>query len=65
MNAGKKVSPEQKSQNQERKQPAMPPGKRKRRSVLKRLREKQAEIAARSGQPAPEQEKDDMERNRK
>ena len=42
----------------------MPPGKRKRRSVLKRLREKQAEIAARSGQPAPEQEKDDMERNR-
>lgn len=46
-------------------QPATAPVKGKRRSVLKRLREKQAEIAARSGQQAPEQGKDDMERNRK
>ena len=39
------------------------PGKRV--SVLKRLREKQAEVAARYGRQAPEQVKDDMERNRK
>ena len=37
----------------------------KRISVLKRLREKQDEVAARYGRKAPEQEKDDMERNRK
>ena len=34
-------------------------------SVLKRLKEKQDEVAARYGRKAPEQEKDDMERNRK
>ncbi len=39
------------------------PGKRK--SVLQRLRDKQAEVAARYGKKAPEQAKDDMERNRK
>lgn len=39
------------------------PGKRK--SILKRLRDKQAEVAARYGKKAPEQAKDDMERNRK
>jgi hypothetical protein len=39
------------------------PGKRV--SVLKRLREKQAEVAARYGKQAPEQVNDDMERNRK
>ena len=39
------------------------PGKRK--SVLKRLREKQVEVAARYGKKEPEQTKGDMERNRK
>lgn len=39
------------------------PGKRK--SVLQRLRDKQAEVAARYGRKSPEQAKDDMERNRK
>ena len=39
------------------------PGKRV--SVLKRLREKQEEVAARYGKQAPEQVNDDMERNRK
>lgn len=42
---------------------ASAPGKR--RSVLQRLREKQEETAARCGRKAPEQEKGDMERNRK
>lgn len=37
----------------------------KRKSVLKRLREKQAEVAARYGKKEPEKAKDDMERNRK
>ena len=37
----------------------------KRMSVLKRFREKQAEVAARYGRQAPKQAKDDMERNRK
>ena len=37
----------------------------KRISVLKRLKEKQDEVAARYGRKAPEQEKDDMERYRK
>ena len=54
VNAGEKASPGQEAQKLEKKQSAMPPGKRKRRSVLKRLREKQAEIAARSGQSAPD-----------
>lgn len=49
-------------QTGESKQPSIS-GKRK--SVLKRLKEKQAEVAARYHQKAPEQEKDDMERNRK
>lgn len=42
---------------------ASAPGKR--RSVLQRLREKQEEVAVRYGKKAPEQAKDDMERNRK
>lgn len=37
----------------------------KRISVLKKLKEKQDEVAVRYGRKAPEQEKDDMERNRK
>ena len=37
----------------------------KRKSVLQRLKKKQNTIAARYGQKAPEQEKEDMERNRK
>jgi len=49
-------------QKGETKQPALPG---KRRSVLKRLKEKQEEVAARYQQKAPEQAKDDMERNRK
>lgn len=36
-----------------------------RKSVLKRLREKQEEVAVRYSRKAPEQEKEDMERNRK
>lgn len=63
--ANARASQKQGAQGTDREQSVAPPGKRKRRSVLKRLREKQAEIAARSGLPAPEQEKEDMERNRK
>lgn len=37
----------------------------KRKSVLQRLRDKQAEVAARYGKKAAEQAKEDMERNRK
>lgn len=37
----------------------------RRKSVLRRLRDKQEEVAARYGKMAPEQEKEDMERNRK
>ena len=37
----------------------------KRRSVLQRLNEKKAEVAARYGGKSPEMSKDDMERNRK
>jgi len=58
-----KVSAGQETEQQgETKQPALS-GKRK--SVLQRLKEKQAEVAARYHQKAPEQAKDDMERNRK
>ena len=61
----KEAAQMQVARGKDRDQSVAPPGKRKRRSVLKRLREKQAEIAARSGLPAPEQAKEDMERNRK
>jgi len=62
---------EQEAQNTEKSAPAKmesvekEPGKRV--SVLQRLREKQAEVAARYGKKAPEQIRDDvsMERNRK
>lgn len=52
-----------KSKSQPERAPAG--GKKKRPSVLKRLKEKQEIVAARYGKAAPEQEKDDMERNRK
>ena len=65
VSADARASQKQVARGKDREQSVAPPGKRKRRSVLKRLREKQAEIAARSGLPAPEQEKEDMERNRK
>ena len=54
---GKKPEKESKKKN------VLIPGKRK--SVLKRLKEKQAEVAARYGKREREQAKDDMERNRK
>ena len=54
-----KEEPEERVKSQRRINPQ------KRKSVLQRLKKKQNTIAARYGQKAPEQEKEDMERNRK
>lgn len=57
--ATEKEDPEERAKSQRRIEPQ------KRKSVLQRLRKKQDIVAARYGQKAPEQEKEDVERNRK